>query len=263
MMSLLWAVSYTLAFFLSGAVISVLGSMTGLGGGFLAVPYLVLFWRFGRQEAVLSSFVLILGNSISSSFSFIRSSMVNIRLALLIFALAAPSMFLGYFILEAMDSSVFDISFASLLLVMTILILRRRKIRSVDQSEDPRFSGVIIPTAVVSFITGTLSSMFGIGGGAILMPYQMNYLKVNVKRAVATSMTVIALMSLFRIFVVSGGVFDHMTGIPFMMGAMVGGQLGVYLVRRLKGSFLLYLLAAFLFLISLYMGVGGVFSLLR
>lgn len=261
-MSLLWAVSYTLVFFLSGAVISVLGAMTGLGGGFLAVPYLVLFWRSGRQEAVLSSFVLILGNSISSSFSFIRSSMVNIRLALLIFAFAAPAMFLGYFILKSMDSLIFDISFASLLLAMTILILRRRKVHSRDPSEDPKLSGVIVPTAVVSFITGALSSMFGIGGGAILMPYQMNYLKVPIKRAVATSMSVIALMALFRIFVISGGAFDHTIGIPFMMGAMVGGQLGACLVGKMKGSYLLYLLAAFLFFISLYMGIGGVISLL-
>ena len=39
---------------LSGMMISTLGALIGLGGGFIAVPYLILFWSLDRELAVFS-----------------------------------------------------------------------------------------------------------------------------------------------------------------------------------------------------------------
>jgi len=46
--------------------------------------------------------------------------------------------------------------------------------------------------------------------------------------------------------------------IPLALGAVVGGQIAPFLVKRAKSRNLLYLLSAFLFLIAMYMAFGAV-----
>jgi hypothetical protein len=251
----------TLIFFLSGIVISTIGAMTGLGGGFLAVPFLIIFWGQSRPDAVLTSFVLILGNSISSSISYLRSKMVELRLALVMFVCTIPSVVIGYLLLQRIHSALFDLAFAALLIVVTALTLATKRDKDADKHCGIKFRDIPFPVYVLSFIAGLLGSLFGIGGGAVFMPTQVAYLKMRVRIAVATSMTVIAAMALFRVFIVSGGVFDYELAIPMMLGGLVGGQIGSAIAKRVKGRFLLYVLGACLIFIALYMGGSAILGL--
>jgi len=259
-MPLLEAALVTIAFFVSGIVISTLGAMTGLGGGFLAVPYLILLWGQGREEAVLTSFVMIMGNSASSAVNYLRARMVDVKVALFMFVPTVPAIVLGYLLLKRTSSVAFDLSFSILLISVTtyILISRRRPVKDVGGRSRGGIPYLLFP---VSFIGGFVSSLFGIGGGAIFMPLQVGYLGSPVKRAVATSMTVIALVSVTRVFGVSGGVFDYQSAIPLLMGALVGGQVGAGLVKRIKALHLLYILCSILIGLALYMGGSAIFQL--
>jgi len=248
---------------ISGIIISTLGAMTGLGGGFLAVPYLILAWDMGRQDAVLTSFVMILGNSVSSSIGYLRSRLVDIRLAMIMFLSAMPAIVLGYIILKRIQSDIFDLLFAALLITVTMYILMtkgRGRGSANEQGKDEVRKGFPLLVPPVSFLAGVLSSLFGIGGGAIFMPLQVVYMDMDVKRAVGTSMTVIAAIAIFRVFVVSGGVFDYGLAIPFLVGGLIGGQLGVQIVKRIKGRAILYMLSLFLLVIALYMGGSALLS---
>jgi hypothetical protein len=251
-----------LIFFLSGTVISTIGAMTGLGGGFLAVPFLILVWGRNRPDAVLTSFVLILGNSVSSSISYIRSRMVEGRLALVMFLCTVPSVVIGYLLLQRIHSAIFDIAFAAILVVVTVLTLRTKRDKDAEKRRDIKIRDIPPLVYALSFFAGFLGSLFGIGGGAVFMPTQVGLMKMRVRIAVATSMTVIAAMAFFRVFIVSGGVFDYAIAIPFMMGGMVGGQIGAGIAKRMKGKYLLYALAACLLFIALYMGGSAVLGLL-
>ncbi len=252
----------TLIFFTAGIVISTIGAMTGLGGGFLAVPFLILVWGKGRADAVLSSFVLILGNSVSASISYLRSGMVELRLALVMFICTVPSVVIGYLVLQRIHSALFDIAFAAILIVVTVLTLRTKRDKDAESHKDIAFRDIPIPVYLLSFFAGFMGSLFGIGGGAVFMPTQVAYLKMRVRIAVATSMTVIAAMAFFRVFIVSGGVFDYSVAVPMMLGAIVGGQIGAGVAKRLKGKVLLYALAACLLFIALYMGGSAILGLL-
>lgn len=250
-----------LIFFLSGIAISTIGAMTGLGGGFLAVPFLILVWGKSRPDAVLTSFVLILGNSLSSSISYIRSRMVEMRLALVMFLCTVPSVVIGYLLLQRLHSALFDLTFAAVLVVVTILTLRTKRDEHADLRRDIKFRDIPFPVYVLSFIAGFLGSLFGIGGGAVFMPTQVGLMKMRVRIAVATSMAVIAAMAAFRVFIVSGGVFDYTIAIPFMLGAMVGGQIGAGIAKKAKGKILLYALSASLLFIALYMALSAILSI--
>ncbi len=263
-----------LIFFVAGIFIATVGSMTGLGGGFLCVPFLVIAWKLDRPEAVLISLTMILANSSSSSVSYVRSKMVDFKVVLLLSLFGIPALFIGYLLLESMETHIFDLLFAILLIAVTTYILISRinktkkgkeeatgtKERGKEKNDDRR----LIPhfSIPLSFLAGLVSSAFGIGGGAILMPLQVGLLKMNVKRAVATSMFIIMLMTGVRVFVISGGAFEYSIGIPMALGAILGAQIGARIVKRIEGQYILYILASFLFFISIFMGSSAIIHML-
>jgi len=262
-------------FFSAGAFISTLGSLTGLGGGFLCVPFLVVAWGLGREDAVLLSLTMILANSTSASVSYIRSGLVDFRVALLLIITALPGLVLGYLLLRSMEAAQFDILFAILLITVNVYILVSRTRKGSGSGADGEkgssnrdtggWSRRKLSPAIsmpVAFLAGVASSTFGIGGGAVLMPLQVGLLKIKVKRAIATSMFLLMLMSAFRVLVISRADFDPIIGLPLALGAIFGAQAGSLLVRRVKARYLLFILSGFLFLIAFYMAGSALNELL-
>ncbi|MFW3146804.1 MAG: sulfite exporter TauE/SafE family protein [Thermoplasmatota archaeon] len=253
--------------FVAGAVISMLGSMTGLGGGFLCVPFLVLVWARDRSNAVLISLTMIIANSLSSSITYLRAKMVNLKVFAVLLAPTLPGLFLGLYLLNRMNDAVFDLIFSILLILVTSYILFKnikQRAPIAERLAARKRKGSLLPqySIPIAFAAGTASSAFGIGGGALLMPLQVGMLKMNVKRAIATSMLLLACMATFRVFVismaVSGNYPDPLYAIPLAAGAVLGGQAGAFIVKRAKSKYLLYILAVFLFFIAIYMFAGAV-----
>lgn len=252
---------------LAGAGISTLGAMVGLGGGFLAVPFLMLIWGLDSDIAVLTSLTMILANSTSSSITYLRSKMVDLKVFALLVLPSIPGLFLGWWLLSELDDNWFRLIFSVLMIIVMTYVLIRNQTKQKKgnvpdentQGEERRLRPVLsIPTA---FLAGTASSAFGIGGGALLMPLQVGLLQMAVKRAIATSMFLIAVMSAFRVIVISQASFDIFVAIPFALGALIGGQMAVHIVKRWKSKYLLYILSAFLFIIAIFMGMNAVISM--
>lgn len=257
--------------FLAGIIIATLGSMTGLGGGFLCVPFIVLVWGFDRPEAVAVSLFMILANSTSSSISYLRSKMVDLRVGLLLAAGAVPALFVGYYILHILAPPVFDLLFSVFLIAVISYIVvsrTRKKDDGKEKGNHPRGDDnddkvplkphITLPAA---FIGGMASSLFGIGGGAILMPIQVGLLKMEIKKAIATSMFVIMIVTFIRV-AISTGEMEWGFAIPIALGAVLGAQIGARIVKKVKARYLLYTLAAFLISIALYMAYSAFTELL-
>lgn len=249
--------------FMTGVIISPIGAMAGLGGGFLAVPFLVFVWGVDRDLAVLVSLFMIFANSVSNSISYVRARMVDYRTVTLLAIPAVPGLFIGYYLLRNMDDSAFDLAFSVLLFSVTLYILISRgqdKGRKATDGKAPEGRPPLwkeLMSMPLGFVAGIASSAFGIGGGAILMPVQIGLLGVAVKRAIAASMFVLMVITGIRV-VMSVNDLDLGLSIPLALGAVVGGQIAPFLVKRAKSLNLLYLLSAFLFLIAMYMAFGAV-----
>lgn len=68
---------------LSGIVVGIGGAFTGLGGGFLMVPYL-LFMGFSSEKAVGTSFLAILAISVSALIAHNKLSNVDYKIGILL-----------------------------------------------------------------------------------------------------------------------------------------------------------------------------------
>ena len=104
---------------------------------------------------------------------------------------------------------------------------------------------------VISFLVGLIQGLFGIGGGALLVPAMLLLFWFPVHVATATSMFVILLSSAFgsvnHIFL---GNIDWEILIWLAPGAWLGGQIGAYVARKLNSVLLVKSLRLVLLLLA-------------
>lgn len=115
---------------------------------------------------------------------------------------------------------------------------------------------------IFCFIAGVLSSTFGIGGGLIFVPVFVLLVGKGLKEAIAMSMFVIAFITVFRITFVSHEGLDLVITLSLVLGALIGGQVGSGLMRRMRSKHLFYVLEACIFFIAIHMGARAVLSLI-
>ncbi|WP_454929342.1 sulfite exporter TauE/SafE family protein, partial [Actinomyces sp.] len=93
---------------------------------------------------------------------------------------------------------------------------------------------------------GFLSGLFGVGGGLVIVPALMAVLGMDQRRASATSLAAIIVTAA----VGSGtyalhGEVSWAGGVLLVVGALVGSQIGVWLLRRLPAPSLPWILIGF------------------
>ena len=108
--------------------------------------------------------------------------------------------------------------------------------------------------AVGSAYIGGISSLLGIGGGVIQVPFMVRVLRFPPHIATATSQAVLAVLSLVAtISHLALGSFDH--GVDRTMylavGVMMGAPIGAIISTRVQGSWLIRLLALALCFVGL------------
>lgn len=109
--------------------------------------------------------------------------------------------------------------------------------------------GFIGKCIVAGGLAGGLNGLFGAGGGLVLVPLFIHWLKMEEKHAFATSVAVILPLSIvsYVLFCMQGGnVWEE--ALPYLVGGVIGGLLSAKLFRavsavwlhRLFGILLLY-----------------------
>jgi len=93
---------------------------------------------------------------------------------------------------------------------------------------------------VVGLMTGILSGLFGVGGGFIIVPALVLISGMPMRRAVATSLVVIALVSASGVlsYLSSGRSLDLALTLLFVAGGVVGMLLGSWGSRKIAGPVL-------------------------
>ena len=246
---------------LLGVVVGTLGALVGLGGGFILVPILIVLFPEDTTATITSiSLTLVLMNAVSATTSNVRARRIDMRTALLLILGAVPAAVIGSIAAGNMSRESFQAAFGVLLLLGAVYILWRsaRANLELDMLHEPnreirerkgpiyRFYVNGLLTGIVSPVAGFMSSFFGIGGGVVHMPALVYIMKIPTRVASATTLAVLVPTSFAGILGhILAGQFDEgwrragLLGI----GALVGGQLGVYLGRRVNQRVILFILS--------------------
>ena len=97
---------------------------------------------------------------------------------------------------------------------------------------------------LLSFLVGVISSLFGIGGGIVHVPFLIVILGLSVHSATATSHFVLAITSLVGTLVfLRNGQVDLAVAAAMGVGVLLGAQAGARLSMRMRSDPIRRLLA--------------------
>ena len=255
--------------FAASVLIGLSLGLIGSGGSILTVPILV--YLFGVNAVVSTSYSLfVVGlTSLIGSYSHFRKGNLDVRTAL-VFGL--PSILSVYavrkFVVPIIPDPLFTVqdvvvskSFSILILFSVLMIaaalsmIRKSKTEVSDCSQKAHYNFPIILGEGI--FVGAVTGLVGAGGGFLIIPALVLFSGLCMKKAVGTSLLIIALKSLlgFTGDLGSGLHFD----IPFMLTfaafAIVGIIAGTLISKhisneKLKPAFGWFVLAMGIYIIS-------------
>lgn len=232
-----------------GGVVGLILALTGAGGGILAVPLLVFGAGATVAEAGPVGLMAVGMAATLGAVLGLRAGNVRYRAALLI---AATGMLLspaGLWVARQIDSRWLSVLFALVLLYVALKTFRQAAGKgSVGATPDAvcrrdadtrRFIWTrpcTLALALSGGLAGLLSGLLGVGGGFVMVPALQRYTDLPMKSAVATSLAVIAMISLGGIAATAAsGRMDWGLALPFSAGALAGMLGGRSLAARLAG----------------------------
>lgn len=241
--------------FFAGLISSILGSMVGLGGGFLLVPLLRLFFGFAPAEAAGTALALVVANSGAGAFTYYLQRRVHVKIGLLIALGGFPGSIIGAVLVKFLSPQAFDWILAALLISIAIDTVWRRS-KSVaeraDHADVQTIDGMSPVAAIVAGLAvGLVSSLFGIGGGVIVVPTLLYFSTLPAHAISATSHFAIALTSPVGL-ITHALQHDIRIGdvLALVLSGLIGGPIGARLSLKLKAKQLLYFVATALVIMA-------------
>tara|TARA_B000000460_G_scaffold245223_1_gene216578 strand:+ start:62 stop:898 length:837 start_codon:yes stop_codon:yes gene_type:complete len=268
-------------YFLSVLILSsfagLIGSLLGLGGGFIIVPGLNLLFDIPIHLAIATSFLGVLVTSNSSSLIYIKNRMTNIRLASILESGAIVGTIIGATISLSINKDLLSIIF-SIALFYTAYNMNKKKNQvehynnksisrnelngeyfETSQNKIIKYSIKNIKKGIsFSFFGGIFSGLLGIGGGAIFVPIMNKIMRVPLKVSIATSSFIIGITSFIGALVfLKEGFFDPVLAAPTIIGMFIGAQIGPRINQYIKKDLLLKIFIGVLIYIAIRMLLNG------
>ncbi len=232
---------------LAGVGIGLLGSLLGIGGGIFMVPLLLLAGLVGTaQEATGTSIVGVLATGISGSLGYFLRRQIPWRAGLALIPGALGGSYFGAFLAGRLSSGALSLAFGLFLLYpATVLLLGKEPKELVKGRSRKGLSPYL--GLLVGVLAGTANSLFGIGGGVIMVPALL-WLGFPMVQAVAASLLVmIPTAALSTALHALAGRTHWDLALPLMAGILLGGQAGPALAVRLPQRTLRRLFSLVLF----------------
>lgn len=171
---------------LLGTVVGSVLGLIGAGGAILAVPGLVAVLGLTTTAATTSSTIIVGFAALAGALRRRNTGSVNVRVGLTFSAIGVLGTFIGTALLKVIPENIILVIFA-LLMFGSAYAMTFRKPPELIQ-DDPRWIAVILASTGVGVLTGLL----GIGGGFLIVPALVLFLKVPVKIAAGTSLVAIS-----------------------------------------------------------------------
>ena len=236
---------------------AVFGSLAGLGGGFLIVPVLRLFFGTEPAMATADSLFFVFSNTLAASISFIQRRVVDLPRGIVISVAAIPSSVAGAYVVRLFSNRNFDDVYGLFLITVAVMVIVRRNAEPQPRNVSPR-AKLVLEIATGLFV-GFISSMFGIGGGILLVPIMLVFFRQAVHTVAATSAFVVMLTSPSGILAhVLYGDFEPWVAAPLVIGGFTGGSLGARIARHMKPIHLSNVMAGMLLLAAVALGLKHV-----
>jgi uncharacterized protein len=237
------------------------GSLTGLGGGVIVIPVLVIFFAVPFPIAAGTGLVTILATSSTTGAAYVRDRLTDLRIGMFLEIATVPGALLGaattVFLAHAdLDRALLIALGFVLLAIVPGTLARRHEELPTDVVADARsqrlgFSGEYQDAALgrpvpyraadtdpalgVMFGAGIVSGMFGIGAGVFKVLALDRYLRLPMKVATATSNFMIGVTAAAGAGVLlAAGYINPVIAAPVAIGTVGGALVGSQILPGLR-----------------------------
>lgn len=254
-MELLLAIPFGLAI---GATVGTVGG----GGAILALPVLVYVLGEGVSPASTASLIVVaLGASFGAG-SQAREGRLCWQVALAFSLPAAIGAYAGTIANEAIDPRALVLAFVPVMLVAAALTYRRGDEPDASPGADRGCPPPLSVRAGASGLgVGALTGFFGVGGGFLIVPALTTLLGLGMRRAIATSLAIIALTGVAALasHLAAGSTPDWTLTSVLAAAAAAGAVAGSRLSGRLRTETLAHAFAIVVAVVGLFLLVDVLF----
>lgn len=244
-----------IAGYLASALIGISLGLIGGGGSILTVPVLVYLFNIEPALATAYSLFIVGTTSLVGGIRSAFDKLVDFRTAIVFAIPSFIAVFLTRrYVLDAIPDHLLDIGtfeltknvaimifFAVIMVVAAISMIRNRSSETAESSVVHYNYPMIV---IEGLVVGVLTGIVGAGGGFLIIPALVLFARLPMKKAVGTSLIIIAAKSLIGFLgdVGSGQLIDYKFLMTISTVAIAGIFLGIYLSRfvssaRLKAAF--------------------------
>lgn len=270
---------FAIVIFLCATLAGFLGSLTGLGGGVVIVPMLVLMFGVDIRYAAGASLISVIATSSAAASTYVKQRISNFRIGMFLQVAATIGALVGAILAGIIQANVISIIFG-VVLVLNSILSRKYKEDAGNKPVDKLASFFSLngsyPTSTgkqfynvynlpggfaLMFLAGTLSGLLGIGSGALKVLAMDGVMRIPFKVSTATSNFMIGVTAAASagVYLVSGYV-DPLLCLPVMFGVIVGSKLGAKLLVTANPQ---YIRMVFIIIVALvgvqmiYKGICG------
>lgn len=248
---------------LLGICSGLLLGLTGGGGAIIAVPVLVYGLALPIKIATTMS-LLVVGISALVG-TLLRRREVAWRNGIVFAIIGSFSAPLGIKVAQIFSEPLLIGSFGVLMLLIAALTLRKNLQRATVVIIQPAVSqfGALLKIIPIAILTGFLTGLFGVGGGFIIVPALVLLGGMENKPAVATSLFIISLLSIFSLFNKIAVIeVDFKLAAIFLCGSIIGMLLGSFVAKKITNRLSQQIFAGVAALLGIFMLINSVTKLL-
>ena len=262
-----------LGFFLA-ALVGVSLGLIGGGGSILTVPILVYLMGLNPILATSYSLFIVGSTSMVGAVNNYRKGFVSIKTALLFGLSSITTVFVTRkIVMPAIPSVLFStehfritqsmatmVLFAILMLLASIAMIRDKKEILHPNITTTQNDSNIVKLLLHGILIGLATGFLGAGGGFLVIPALVLIMKIPMKKAVGTSLLIIALNSLIGFT----GDLGHFTInwkflITITLIAIAGIFVGGFLAKKIEGDKLKKAFGWFVLVMGIYIFVKEIF----
>lgn len=220
----------SLSIIIIGLLAGILSGLFGLAGGTIIVPGLMIFAHYAQLNASATSLASnLFPVGLFGVITYYKKGHVSVRI---VTELALGILFgawCGSFIALGLSPFTLKMSFGIFLTLLSLRFFFFRGAKNTDETTFPKTPVYALP--LTGFTAGILSGLFGIGGGAIMVPIMTELLNFTQKKAAASSLAALLLpVGAFGVINFHNqGLVNWTSATLIMVGLVVGIFLGAKL----------------------------------
>jgi len=263
-----------IAGYIAAIFIGIILGMMGGGGSILTVPVLVYLFHVTPLTATTYSLFIVGVTSMTGGARAYAKKQLDFKA---VTEFGIPSIFAifitRHYILPAIPEQLFSIGkidftrdtllmvvFALLMLTASVFMLLNADEGKDQQTPIQERNNRILILALWGFATGVITGLLGAGGGFLIIPALVLFMKLPMKTAIGTSLVIIAINSIFGfLFSLKQTPLDWKILLLFTGLSILGIYFGSLLAEKMPGKTLKKWFAYFVLVMGIYIIIKELF----